>query len=83
MCVDILIRYCTSSNNQHMFDIDGLRCKIIDDGGRRLEPKEWVQRFRNLDAKVCDVSLSGYCQIVPGHPPMVGSPALVRYYSKY
>ncbi len=81
--LDLLLRSRTPSNDKHMFNIDGLRCNIIDDGGRRLEPEEWVRRFRNLDAMVYVVSLPGYCQNVPGHPPMVASPALVRYYYKH
>ena len=47
-------------------DIGGSRCDLIDDGGRQLEPSEWITRFQDQDAVVYVVSLPGYCQTIPG-----------------
>lgn len=54
--------------------VDGLRWNVLDDGGRLLQPQEWIRRFQGLDAMFYVVSLPGYCQTHPGQPSTVGSP---------
>ena len=64
-----------AANDITTVDIDGLQCKILDDGGGQLEPHEWIHRFRDLDAIIYVVSLPGYCQTTQCHPPTVYNPA--------
>ena len=64
-----------AANNITTVNIDGLQCKILDDGGRRLEPYEWIHRFRGLDAIIYVVSLPGYCQTTHRDSSTVDSPA--------
>lgn len=47
-------------------NIKGVPCQLFDDGGGRLGPKRWTQRFRNADCLVFAVNLLGYCQTAAG-----------------
>lgn len=76
MNFDFLIRSRNlhAATNAITLNIDGLQFKVLDDGGRRLEPHEWIRRYQGLDAMIYIVSLPSYCQTTPGPSSKVGSP---------
>ena len=62
----------TTAIDNPRLDNEGRSCQIYDVGGRRTELKKWLTYFQGVDTIIFEVSLTAYCQVLPGTISMVG-----------
>lgn len=65
---EMLLRGCFGTKGVHRTSLsfEGRSCHIYNFGGERLESKKWLGYFNDVDTVIFVVSLTGYCQNLPG-----------------